>query len=283
MVFDSPEEFAVSLSPGYYKFQLWGASGGNAPDSEAGKGGFISGTTKLFQQINAFVFVGGQGNSDSNNCDSSIHETYHNLSGGFNGGGHTWTAFWGGSGGGSSDIRFHNDSLTERVIVAGGGGGAAFSSRGGDGGYPHGTDASIHTAFHERSLGISGKQVTGGELKDCSLSYCIETSSTYVHENGFPNSIGSFGIGGNAIGRNCGGGAGGGGWFGGAGNYNAGGGGGGSSYIKQSFRLLSHETGSNTGNGKVIISFLSQINFTCKKSPFKISFFVTVLIFILRS
>ena len=276
VVFELPDEYNAILSPGKYKFKLWGAAGGSTEDSNAGKGGFISATVKLLQETNAFIFVGGKGNVDRNECASTSMSTYHNVSGGFNGGGHTWTAFWGGSGGGASDIRFFNDSLTERVIVAGGGGGAAFESTGDDGGYPVGTDASISAVGHERSLGRFGNQTHGGDLKECSLGECILSDNTFIR-SGFTNSYGSFGVGGNAIGRHCGGGGGGGGWFGGAGNYNAGGGGGGSSYISSSFNLLSHYTGVNDGNGKVIITFISSIKLTCK-SKMSITFFTMIYV-----
>ena len=263
ITFTSPKEYFVSLSPGSYKFQLWGASGGSTDDSQPGKGGFISGTAKILRQTKSFVFVGGKGNGESNTCIGSDYNAYHNISGGFNGGGHTWSTSHGSSGGGASDIRFYSDKLTERVIVAGGGGGAAFQGTGGNGGYPAGTDGSRDLTEHEGALGISGNQTSGGDLKECSLSYCILNNTKYI-QDGFTNSLGSFGTGGNSIGRLCGGGAGGGGWFGGAGIYNSGGGGGGSSYIKSSIKLIDHQTGINEGDGKVIITFLSVIKLTCK-------------------
>ena len=76
----------------------------------------------------------------------------------------------------------------------------------------------------------------------------IETDDKYIQFNkgGFPNSIGSFGCGGNGIGRNCGG---------GSGSNNAGGGGGGSSYIRSDFTQVSHITGNNLGDGKIIIQY----------------------------
>ena len=261
-VFSTPNESSVILSKGVYRFELWGASGGSSPDSEPGKGGFIEGTTKIYEETKAFVFVGGKGNSDSTDCISMDLESYYILSGGFNGGGSTWTSQYGGSGGGASDIRINNKTLNDRVIVAGGGGGAAFSSFGGDGGYPNGTDAKCDGYYAAKSLGAKGTQTKGGEFIECSLGYCIENNPKYVR-NGFTNSIGEFGAGGNGMGRNCGGGGGGGGWFGGAGNYNAGGGGGGSSYISSSLVLISHITGEHIGDGKVIITYLSSLNDHC--------------------
>lgn len=55
---------------GYYKLEVWGASGGNGDgdDSQyAGKGGFSRGTVKVSKNIELFVYVGQQGYR----CDGS--------------------------------------------------------------------------------------------------------------------------------------------------------------------------------------------------------------------
>ena len=101
-----------------------------------------------------------------------------------------------------------------------------------------------------------------------SLSYDIETDQKYVGDD-FPNSLGDFGIGGNALGRYCGGGAGGGGYWGGAGNYNAGGGGGGSSYASSSiFHKVHFQQGGNSGDGYVLIYQLSVLSYNNPKILF---------------
>ena len=90
-----------------------------------------------------------------------------------------------------------------------------------------------------------------------SLAHEIETDPKFVGEH-FPNSIGQEGIGGNGLGRYCGGGSGGGGYWGGAGNYNAGGGGGGSSFASSIFRRVEMQQGGNSGHGYLIITRLSS-------------------------
>ena len=120
---------SVTLPPGTYQFQVWGAQGGsNAADSTygitaqaGGKGGYSVGQLTISQATGVRVYVGGQGSS---------------TAGGYNGGGSTTGSSQdGGSdnfgiskmggGGGASDIRLSDGSLYSRMIVAGGGSGGA--------------------------------------------------------------------------------------------------------------------------------------------------------------
>ena len=122
---------SVTLPPGTYQFQCWGAQGGsNAVYSTygiyavaGGKGGYSIGQLTVAQATNVRVYVGGQGSSSA---------------GGFNGGGNTSGSstynndnYQGVSrmagGGGATDIRLSDGALLSRMIVAGGGGGGACS------------------------------------------------------------------------------------------------------------------------------------------------------------
>ncbi len=134
---------AVTLPPGRYQLQCWGAQGGsNGTDSyvttaSAGsKGGYAEGILELTQYTTLYVFVGGQGSSSGN--------------GGWNGGGggngsssynsgDTNGRSRSGGGGGATDIATvtssmdyssyrtnrSSASLLSRCIVAGGGAGGA--------------------------------------------------------------------------------------------------------------------------------------------------------------
>ena len=106
----------TTMCRGKYTLTVWGAQGGNT----GGNGGYSTGVVNLNENMNLYIYVGGQGSKGS--------------TGGFNGGGTTGSG--GGSGGGASDIRIGTDSLAARVIVAGGGGGKGQDScaAGGDGG-----------------------------------------------------------------------------------------------------------------------------------------------------
>lgn len=124
---------SVTLPPGTYQFQCWGAQGGsNAAESSyditaqaGGKGGYSVGQLTVAQETSVRVYVGGQGSS---------------YAGGFNGGGSTsGSASYNsayeygvsrmGGGGGATDIRLSDGALLSRMIVAGGGSGGAMCYR----------------------------------------------------------------------------------------------------------------------------------------------------------
>ena len=189
----------VTLKPGRYKLECWGAQGGyRSSSSYGGLGGYSVGEISLEKQTTLYVYVGGSGNTGK-------------TSGGFNGGGKRATY---NGGGGATDIRVGTDSLYARVIVAGGGGSDGATNKNGmyGGGETGGT-----TTQNYGSGGGGGTQTSGGV--------------------GGSGNAGTFGQGGEGKAASNGyAGAGGGGWYGGGGSYPDGsgdddrGGGGGSGF-----------------------------------------------------
>lgn len=108
---------SVTLEPGKYVLECWGAQGGYRSNSSyGGKGGYSTGTLTLTQKTTIYIYVGGSGNSVTS-ASNSIYP------GGFNGGGYRYNYK---GGGGATDIRIGSASLYARVIVAGGGGGSGY-------------------------------------------------------------------------------------------------------------------------------------------------------------
>lgn len=241
----------VSLTPGIYKIECYGASGGNGNGGQAayaGLGGYTSGMLEIFETCEFHIYVGGAGK----------YATV--CKGGWNGGGSADNVRSGsGSGGGATDIRLvsgnWNDttSLRSRIMVAGaGGGGGRYAAKGGNGGGLNGGNGEGATG---------GTQTTGG------------------------TSNGKFGIGGNGPTTNNGKGCGGGGYYGGGTNatgnsyYHSGGGG--SSFISGMegcnaidengkhtgqpihysglfFTDCETQSGVNRGNGYAIITYINN-------------------------
>nr|DAP69577.1 MAG TPA: Glycine rich protein [Caudoviricetes sp.] len=189
----------VTLKPGRYKLECWGAQGGyRSSSSYGGLGGYSVGEISLEKQTTLYVYVGGSGNTGKTN-------------GGFNGGGKRSTY---NGGGGATDIRVGTDSLYARVIVAGGGGSDGATNR--NGMYGGGETGGTATQNYG-SGGGGGTQTAGG--------------------TGGNSNSGTFGQGGEGKSASSGyAGAGGGGWYGGGGSYPDGsgdddrGGGGGSGF-----------------------------------------------------
>lgn len=212
----------VTLAPGTYKLECWGAQGGTYSSYIGGYGGYSKGTITLTEATTVYISVGGAGSSSS-------------TAAGFNGGGTGISS--GRGGGGATDVRIGQNSLYSRVIVAGGGGGAGVTSAnanpcgcgggeyGGDGYYNDTTGS--YTAGQNRSGG-SASQTAGG------ITWSTGTQAT-------------FGQGGNASGYSCGGG--GGGWYGGGGAYDNDSdsdgrwGGGGSGYVYTSSTAKNYPNG----------------------------------------
>ena len=74
----------VTLPPGKYKLQCWGAQGGNVSgdySAQGSKGGYSEGVLALPQATTLYIFVGGKG------TDSSTSSTSGTANGGWNGGG----------------------------------------------------------------------------------------------------------------------------------------------------------------------------------------------------
>ena len=121
---------------GYYKVELWGASGGTGWFSSqdtlintvVGRGAYVSGSTLISKNAILYIYV-GQG---LKNATSRLV-----ISGGWNGGGSSArdndNNDTGGGGGGATDIRVESgswdnvSSLRSRISVASGGGGTATS------------------------------------------------------------------------------------------------------------------------------------------------------------
>lgn len=168
----------VTLAPGTYKLECWGAQGGNSNQSNGtygngGKGGYSTGILNVSTNTTIYITVGGQGQNGVLNTRTA---------GGFNGGGDgdgTNNSGVGGGGGGASDISLMSpvfshssyfinnirdtNSLLSRIIVAGGGGSAGYdvsnnAANGGAGGGTTGQDGLSNRVYH----GTGGKQTTFG-------------------------------------------------------------------------------------------------------------------------
>ena len=141
-VFQEPGKYNVTLPPGYYRFEAWGAQGGKgcadgAHEAEGGRGAYVSGYISFKTPTTLFCFVGGIGGDGSK-------ENWTRADGGYNGGGKGGADKkdddGSGGGGGASDIRtIDNDlsnetSLKSRIIVAAGGSGSAYRAYGAPGG-----------------------------------------------------------------------------------------------------------------------------------------------------
>ena len=178
----------ITLCPGTYKLEVWGAQGGAAPthSKTGGLGGYSYGNKTISAATVYYIYVGGQGNT----CTVSGA-----VKGGYNGGGGiTGEGSWGstvnhhGTGGGATDIatvggectvdsyqRYVRsaDSYSSRLLVGGGGGGADAVAGGAGGGTSGGgtnagtastaggnTSSSYHS-WYAGALGY-GASCTGG-------------------------------------------------------------------------------------------------------------------------
>lgn len=221
---------SVTLEPGKYVLECWGAQGGYRSNSSyGGKGGYSTGTLTLTQKTTIYIYVGGSGNSVTS-ASNSIYP------GGFNGGGYRYNYK---GGGGATDIRIGSASLYARVIVAGGGGSDGNSSC--SGGYAGGVSGA-RGIFGCGSYGYGGSQTASYS----SLSAINSQGTT----NSSSNCAAGFGFGGFGCYYASGyGGAGGGGWYGGQGTYpdgsgdDDGGGGGGSGYVYTSSSASNYPQG----------------------------------------
>jgi len=201
----------VTLDPGSYKLEVWGAQGGQGYSNSSyvgigGKGGYAAGFLTLTERTTLYLYVGGMGASDNGSCNYPA--------GGWNGGGNAYC--YSGGGGGATDIRMGGTGLGNRIIVAGGGGGGhavnSYISHGGYGGGYQGGQSNAHANWSTSYYSTGGTQVGGGT-----------TNSGWAVG-------GSWGQGGSYYSSYTGGG--GGGYYGGAaGGYHGTGGAGGSGYV----------------------------------------------------
>ncbi len=246
----------VTLLPGKYSIECWGASGGYGKINYAGKGAYSSAEYEIQEETTLYVYVGEKG---------SLYSESNQNNGGYNGGGNAYNAY---GGGGASDVRLlrgepdDTASLLTRIIVAAGGGGSSKEATGqryGSGGYG-GTFAGSLGGY-KLPLGanniytiLNGATSWYGSIQTSNLGAGIgadddRISVGYTHykdENtGFTMSIpveerGNLGVGGSV--DFDGAGAGGGGYFGGsAAHHEYAGGGGGLSYVyvNDSYRITS--------------------------------------------
>lgn len=124
----------VTLPPGTYQLQCWGAQGGsNAAASSysitakaGGKGGYSVGQLTIAEALAIQVLVGGQGSSSAGGFNGGGSTT---GSSSYNSGNEQGVSRMGG-GGGASDIRLSDGALLSRMIVAGGGSGGAMCYQG---------------------------------------------------------------------------------------------------------------------------------------------------------
>ncbi|EAY00170.1 PE-PGRS protein, putative [Trichomonas vaginalis G3] len=204
----------VTLMPGKYLVELWGASGGCNTKERSGKGAYVWIRLNIIESKNFTIFVGGT----SNYSDVTM------VKGGCNGGGDSFQGNYkngesliAGGGGGSTSIGL---SLfdSDRIAVAAGGGGCGRTGNGGNAGGLVGSDGTGILNSNYRGLGASQEcPGTGGWGYD-----------------DFRAEDGKIKKGGNGFGLAYNGGGGGGGYYGGGGAYEAGGGGG-SSFINPSY------------------------------------------------
>ena len=182
----------VTLVPGKYFVELWGArSGKDYYSKTTAKGAYVSGYLELWQERTFQIHFGGVG-TDGKSSKSE---------GGNNGGGFGRTN--GCAGGGATDMRL-DDSLQSRIIVAAGAGGGERSMTGHGGGLNGLIGQSSQCGSSRYFLDISsqpGNQTHGG-------------IGGYKEGYGSADS-GGFGYGGNTLKSENGGGGGGGGYFGG--------------------------------------------------------------------
>lgn len=222
---------------GWYKIELWGASGGSTTSETGvvragGKGAYTSGLIYLAENDEVYFYIGG---------------TTTNSSGGANGGGAG--AGKGMGGGGSTDVRIKsgewNDdkSLRTRLMVAAGGGGAEGFKEGATGGNAGAiigrsgqsniaSDKYTNAGYGSQKGPILVNWINLWEKVDKCNSGYISRDSDSVSK--IKTACGKLGLGGGAT-NNEGGGGGSGYFGGGAGSSDnstvAGSGGGGSSFI----------------------------------------------------
>ncbi len=186
---------SVTLPPGQYRLEAWGAQGGyRSSSSKGGMGGYSVGELALDEETLIIVQVGGAGNTGG-------------TAGGYNGGGKRGSY---NGGGGATDFRIGTDSLLARVMVAGGGGSDGASGKAG--GYGGGETGQSRTD----NYGTGGYGGTQTGVSSSSWQTTSRPASTTDKSGAYAG----FGFGGNGITRSGGyGGAGGGGWYGGSGAY----------------------------------------------------------------
>lgn len=183
----SKEQHMDIVLMGFYKLEVWGASGNSVSysnnygnyTSQPGYGGYASGIFWFNSGAELYINVGGQGVANPTTSDSTV-------TGGYNGGGSHSADFWGpgSSGGGATHIALvpgtlasfdaNNDKIASAseieylLLVAGGGGsgGVEITYRytdGGHGGGYLGTDSKLY-ADTTPGPGPGGTQNSGNAI-----------------------------------------------------------------------------------------------------------------------
>ncbi len=184
---------------GWYKIELWGASGGDKNGYKGGKGAYTSGVIYLEENTHLYFYIGTSGTTSS---------------AGKNGGGNSNSTTAGG--GGATDVRLESGNYTDdrsmqtRIMVAAGGGGASTSKDGGKGGdlqgYNNaggaGSATQISGNFNTTAIGSGGGFRNGGSSEGGSSyisgyagssSYALNTSTNVLSQEKGRVSI-SFGL-----------------------------------------------------------------------------------------
>jgi hypothetical protein len=217
-------------------FDAYGAQGGSYSLVAGGLGGEATGLYAVTPGTTFTIVVGGT-DTGTGSCGTG-------PTGGFGGGGNGGTgAPCPGAGGGGGSFVLNG---TTPVVVAGGGGGGSGCS--GPAGY---------------SFGGNGGGSSGTEGNNCSAGLETEpgTQSGGGSASGgaTPGTSGQGGNGANSSATTEGGGGGGGGYYGGAGAAENTGGGGGSGYLDPSAITSSMNTGVQSGNGIVTITYPTSL------------------------
>ena len=210
---------------GYYKLEVWGASGGDAGSERGGYGAYSTGITNLSKNNLVYINVGEGG-------ESNLEVTRGRTS--YNGGGDiTWTraeSAYLGAGGGTTHIATVSGSLnslsgykdtggtniSKEILIVSGGGGGASSSRAG-----YFCRATSNYEYYGGDGGGMESKIGEYEGLNGNISYNANQSTGYAFGLGYER--------------------GGGGWYGGYAGGQCAGGGGGSGYIASS-NLISTST-----------------------------------------
>ena len=265
--------YNITLDPGTYRIELWGASGGGIY-ANPGKGGYARADIEVEKTTTYYLYIGGEG-------ESSNHTV---ASGGCNGGG---DGYYGegvkegrnenSGGGGATDIRTAIGDLSTRILVASGGGGTSIGYPGGDGGGEVGFDGSGWNGNFTVSGGGATQQ-NGGKGG---------TYNDKIAENG------TLGVGSDGVGDAYCSSGGGGGYYGGGGAYESGGGGG-SGFIKSTLSGIlksgrdrfpsptkkGYENG-HIGDGYARISIITPYMYVTAKNCRTINFHLLTMIFLI--
>ena len=157
---------------GYYKIELWGASGGSSMGT-GGKGAYVSGEIYLNKNETLYFYVGQYSSYVSSSCYST------NSNNSFNGNEKGSCV----GGGGATDVRlvsdvwYNFDSLKTRIMVAAGGGGAYYSGSGGYGGTLTGGAGIGNSSSSTTTAGLGGSQT--------SSSFGVGTAATSSGGGGY--------------------------------------------------------------------------------------------------